>query len=66
MAFTVAKRIADKGIPNSAEVGINIAEFEYHEPVVKRFNSLESQRIIVSVEADFEKRQAHAKWYNPA
>jgi iterative type I PKS product template protein len=66
MAFTVAKRILDKGLPNSANIGINVADFEYHEPVVKHHNPTEAQPIVVSVEADLEKGQAHVKWYNPA
>ncbi|KAM3151677.1 Non-reducing polyketide synthase PKS19 [Botrytis cinerea] len=65
MAFTVAKRILDKGIPNSSNIGINVTDFEYHEPVVKHYNPTEAQTIVVSAEADLEKRQAHVKWYNP-
>ncbi|CAO2648112.1 Nn.00g090340.m01.CDS01 [Neocucurbitaria sp. VM-36] len=66
MAFTVAKRILDKGLPNLVNIGINIADFEYHEPVVKHHNPVEAQPIVVSVEADLEKRNAYIKWYNPA
>ncbi|KAF7888923.1 hypothetical protein EAF00_009223 [Botryotinia globosa] len=42
MAFTVAKRILDKGIPNSSNIGTNVIEFEYHEPVVKHYNPTEA------------------------
>jgi iterative type I PKS product template protein len=66
MAFTVAKRILDKALPNSANVGINISDFEYHEPVVKHHKPTEPQPIVVSAEADLEKGQVHVKWYNPA
>lgn len=66
MAFTVAKRILDKGFPNPANIGINVADFEYHEPVVRHRNPTEAQPIVVSAEADLEKGQAHIKWYNPA
>lgn len=66
MAFTVAKRILDKGLPKSANTGINVSDFEYHEPVVKHYNPTEAQLIVVSAEADLEKGQAHVKWYNPA
>lgn len=65
MAFTVAKRI-EKGLPNSANIGINVADFEYYEPVVKHRNPIEAQPIVVRAEADLEKGQAHIKWYNPA
>ncbi|KAK7181155.1 beta-ketoacyl synthase domain-containing protein [Paraphaeosphaeria sporulosa] len=65
MAFTVAKRILDKGIPASSNIGINVADFEYHEPVVKHYNPTEAQPIVVSAEADLQKGQAHIKWYNP-
>lgn len=66
MAFTVATRILEKGLPNSANIGINIADFEYHEPVVKHRIPIEAQPIVVSAEADLEKGQALIKWYNPA
>jgi iterative type I PKS product template protein len=66
MAFTVAKRILEKGLPNSANIGINVTDFEYHEPVVRHHNPIEAQPIVVSAEADLEKGQAHIKWYNPA
>ncbi|THV49725.1 hypothetical protein BGAL_0182g00180 [Botrytis galanthina] len=66
MAFTVAKRILDKGIPNSSNIGINVTDFEYHEPVVKHYSPTKAQPIVVSAEADLGKRQAHVKWYNPA
>ena len=66
MAFTVAKRILEKGLPKSANIGINVADFEYHEPVVKHHNPVEAQPIVVSAEADLKIGQAHIKWYNPA
>lgn len=34
--------------------------------MVKHYNPTEAQPIVVSAEADLEKRQAHVKWYNPA
>ncbi|KAH7389900.1 hypothetical protein BKA66DRAFT_510909 [Pyrenochaeta sp. MPI-SDFR-AT-0127] len=66
MAFTIAKRILDKGLPNSVSIGINIANFEYHEPVVKHHNPFESQPIVVSAKADLEKKKAYIKWQNIA
>ena len=66
MAFTVAKRILEKGLPNSANIGINVADFEYHQPVVKHHNPVEAQPIVVSAEADLKIGQAYIKWYNPA
>ena len=66
MAFTIAKRILDKGLSDSVNIGINVADFEYHEPVVKHHNPVEAQPIIVSAEADLENKKAHIKWYNPA
>ncbi|OKL58380.1 hypothetical protein UA08_06070 [Talaromyces atroroseus] len=66
IAFTVAQRILDKGLLRSANIGINVADFEYREPMVKHHNPIETQPIVGSAEADLGKRQAHIKWYNPA
>lgn len=66
MAFTLAKRIRDQSFPTSASLGINIADFEYHEPVVKRKDTSIAQPIVVSAEADLDKMEAHVKWLNPA
>ncbi|KAJ8068140.1 hypothetical protein OCU04_003711 [Sclerotinia nivalis] len=55
MAFTVAKHILEKGLPSSANIGMNVANFDYHEPVVKHRNPIEAQSIVVSVEADLKK-----------
>lgn len=55
MAFTVAKRILEKEFPNSVNIGINAADFEYHEPVVKHRDPIEAQPIVVSAKADVEK-----------
>lgn len=66
MAFAAAKRILEKGLPNSANIGINVANFEYHEPVVKHCSLVEAQPIIMSAEADLEKEKVQIRWYNPA
>ena len=66
MAYTLAKRISDKSFPSSVSLGINVADFEYHEPVVKRINTSDPQPIQVAAEADLEKMQVHVKWFNPA
>ncbi|KAI3322973.1 polyketide synthase [Xylariaceae sp. AK1471] len=66
MAYTLAKRILDKSFASSTSLGINVADFEYHEPIVKLQNTNEAQPIFVTAEADLDKKEAHIKWYNPA
>lgn len=66
MAFTLAKRIFDQSHSSSVPTGINVADFEYHEPVVKRQNTSEAQPIIVAAEADLAKNEVHIKWNNPS
>ncbi|KUL83736.1 hypothetical protein ZTR_08641 [Talaromyces verruculosus] len=66
MAFTLAKRIFDQSHSSSLPTGINIADFEYHEPVVKRQNTSEVQPIVIAAEADLTKNEVHIKWYNPS
>nr|AOO87098.1 polyketide synthase [Alternaria alternantherae] len=66
MAFTLAKRISDKSFATAVSFGINVADFEYHEPVVKLIDTSKPQPILVSAEADLEKMEVHVKWFNPA
>lgn len=66
MAFTLAKRISDKSFATAVSFGINVANFEYHEPVVKLIDTSQPQPILVSAEADLDKMEVHVKWFNPA
>ncbi|KAJ2990601.1 hypothetical protein NUW58_g2869 [Xylaria curta] len=68
MAYTLAKRILDKSLLNNPTVGLNVANFEYHEPVVKLQNKSETQPISMTAEAELnsEKKEVQVKWYNPA
>lgn len=66
MAYTLAKRIGDQSFLKSSSFGINVADFEYHEPVVKQQNTSDAQPIIVAAEADLDKMEVHVKWFNPA
>jgi iterative type I PKS product template protein len=66
MAFTLAKRISDKSFTSAVPYGINVADFEYHEPVVKLINTSEPQPVLVSAEADLDKMEVRVKWFNPA
>ncbi|CAN9410790.1 unnamed protein product [Alternaria alternata] len=66
MAFTLAKRISDKSFATAVSFGINVADFEYHEPVVKLIDTSKPQPILVSAEADLDKMEVHVKWFNPA
>lgn len=65
MAFTLAKRIRDQAQLSSACRGINVRDFEYHEPVVKRQSTQNPQPISIAAEADLEKMEVHVKWFNP-
>jgi iterative type I PKS product template protein len=66
MAFTLAKRVSDRSFASAVSFGINVADFEYHEPVVKLIDTSKPQPILVSAEADLEKMEVHVKWFNPA
>ncbi|KAK8061048.1 hypothetical protein PG997_015269 [Apiospora hydei] len=67
MAFTMARRIQEKAF--SAELsglGINVANFEYHDPVVKHAQPINPHPILVNAEADLDKNAVQIKWFNPA
>ena len=66
MAYTLARRISDQSFPSSASLGINISDFEYHEPVVKLQSTKDSQPIVVAADADLDKMEVNVKWFNPA
>ena len=66
MAYTMAKRIREQSLPNSTSLGINIADFEYHGPVVKRQDTSEVQPIVVTAEVNPDRKEIHVKWFNPA
>ena len=67
MAFTLAQRIQEKAFSSTfSGKGINVANFEYHDPVVKDANALDPHPILVNAEANLEKGEVHIKWFNPA
>ena len=67
MAFTMAKRIQDKAFAAGlGGLGINVANFEYHDPVVKPAEPVAPHPILVNAEADLDRRAVHVKWFNPA
>ncbi|KAJ6010260.1 hypothetical protein N7522_005276 [Penicillium canescens] len=67
MAFTLAQRIKGKAFSSTfSGMGINVANFEYHDPVVKDANSLVPHPILVNAEANLDKGEVHIKWFNPA
>ncbi|KAI0805695.1 hypothetical protein GGR55DRAFT_269803 [Xylaria sp. FL0064] len=68
MAYTLAKRIVFKQQLDSSTIGLNIADFSYHEPVVKLQNTANTQLISITAEADLanEQKSIHVKWYDPA
>jgi monodictyphenone polyketide synthase len=47
-------------------MGINVANFEYHDPVVKDPNSSDPHSILVNAEANLENGEVHIKWFNSA
>ncbi|KAK6822561.1 type I iterative polyketide synthase [Apiospora arundinis] len=67
MAFTMARRIQERGFPSELSgMGINVANFEYHDPVVKHDNPVDPHPILVNAEADLDKNEVQVKWFNPA
>ncbi|OAQ82437.1 polyketide synthase [Purpureocillium lilacinum] len=66
MGFTLAKRIYNQSFSEFTATGINVADFEYHEPVVKQRRTRDAQPIQVTAEADLDKMAVNIKWFNPA
>ncbi|KAK7918361.1 polyketide synthase [Apiospora marii] len=67
MAFTMAKRIQDKAFSaDLGGMGINVANFEYHDPVVKHAEPIAPHPILVNAEADLAQRSVQVRWFNPA
>lgn len=67
MAFSMAQRIQDRAFSSEfVGMSINVANFEYHDPVVKDPNPFHPYPIIIDAQASLEKRAVHIKWFNPA
>lgn len=67
MAFSTAQRIQDRAFSSElVGMSINVANFEYHDPVVKDPNPFHPYPIIIDAQASLEKRAVHIKWFNPA
>lgn len=67
MAFSMAQRIQDRAFSSEfVGMSINVANFEYHDPVVKDPNPSHPYPIIIDAQASLEKRAVHIKWFNPA
>lgn len=63
----MAQRIQDRAFSSEfVGMSINVANFEYHDPVVKDPNSFHPYPIIIDAQASLEKRAVHIKWFNPA
>lgn len=46
-------------------MGINLANFEYHDPVVKDPNPVHPHPIVINAEASLGEGAVHIKWFNP-
>lgn len=67
MAFSTAQRIQDRAFSSElVGMGINVANFEYHDPVVNDPNPFHPYPIFIDAQASLEKRAVHIKWFNPA
>lgn len=67
MAFTLAKRIQEKAPASTvSNMGVNVANFEYHDPVVKNLIPLDPHPILIKAEGDLDKGEVHIEWFNPA
>lgn len=67
MAFSTAQRIQGRAFSSEfVGMSINVANFEYHDPVVKDPNPFHPYPIIIDAQASLEKRAVHIKWFNPA
>ncbi|KAI3398674.1 hypothetical protein diail_8713, partial [Diaporthe ilicicola] len=67
MAFAIAQRIQARAFSSEfCGMGINVASFQYHDPVVKDLNPVHPHPILINAEASLEKGAVHIKWFNPA
>lgn len=67
MAYTLAKYALERGTEKfSPSLGLNVTDFEYHEPVVIQRDTKSAQLIMTTAEADFDKMEVQIKFYNPA
>ncbi|KAF2103987.1 ketoacyl-synt-domain-containing protein [Rhizodiscina lignyota] len=64
-AYTLADYIFRKLNPKADKVDMNMADFEYHEPVVSQRTSKEPQLWRISAEGDVATGTVSVKWYNP-
>ncbi|CAN8097714.1 unnamed protein product [Discula destructiva] len=66
MAYTLAKYVYKKGTGKDSSHSFNVADFEYHEPVVKQRDTTTPQLSLMTAEADFVRNEVQIKWYDPA
>jgi hypothetical protein len=50
--------------PNGAEIGMNLQNFEYHEPVVARKSTSREQIIHTEAALDLFSNRVHFRWFN--
>ncbi|KAJ5318487.1 hypothetical protein N7476_004931 [Penicillium atrosanguineum] len=67
MAFMLAQRIQEKACSSKiSKMGINVANFEYHDPVVRDPLSLDPHPILVNAEANLQNGEVNIMWFNSA
>lgn len=64
MAFTLTRRVQEKAsLTNFGGMSINLAMFEYHDPVVIGANPLSPHPILVVAEANLERGEVNIEWF---
>jgi iterative type I PKS product template protein len=64
IAYTMARYLYKKLRPNDAEIGMNLQNFEYHEPVVARKSTEREQIIHTEAVLDLLSNRVHFRWFN--
>jgi len=64
IAYTMARYLYKTLRPNDAEIGMNLQNFEYHEPVVARKSTDREQIIHTEAVLDLSSDRVHFRWFN--
>jgi iterative type I PKS product template protein len=64
IAYTMARYLYKKLRPNGAEIGMNLQNFEYHEPVVARKSTDREQMIHTEAVLDLFSSRVRFRWFN--
>ena len=64
IAYTMARYLCRKLGPDDAEIGMNLQNFEYHEPVVAQKSTDSKQMIHTEAVLDLSSNRVRFRWFN--